>query len=244
MLKSILSLEFLSEIVHLDDLEDKALNNELLKYFDKIKLSANAKDGASKRRYRQRRSWASFSSTFMDRQFRRYFRMSRECFDHLVDRIETNVGERNFKREEYLQHLHHSTDPKDQATIRLMRAHEESTGGFVSGKVKLALVLRMLAGGSYRDISLLFEIYPSNTYHISRDVINNWILDDRLVKISGIDYTSDEERLEKVALEFARSLRGLFNGCIGAIDGWIVKIKKPSLSDNVANPGSFYSRKG
>ena len=94
-------------------------------------------------------------------------------------------------------------------------------------------------------ISLFFfEISPTNAYRIFRDVINNWILDDRLVKISGIDYTSDEERLEKVALEFARSSNGLFNGCIGAIDGWIVKIKKPSLSDNVTNPSSFYSRKG
>ena len=125
-----------------------------------------------------------------------------------------------------------------------MQAHYESTGGFISGEVKLALVLRMLAGGSYLDLSLLYEIAPNAVYRIFHDVIKNWILDDRLVKISGIDYVSDEERLEKVALEFARSSNGLFNGCIGAIDGWIVKIKKPSLSDDVLNPSSFYSRKG
>ena len=48
MLKSILSLEFVSEIIHMDDLEDEALNKELLKYFEKVKLSAKSKDGASR----------------------------------------------------------------------------------------------------------------------------------------------------------------------------------------------------
>ena len=34
------------------------------------------------------------------------------------------------------------------------------------------------------------------------------------------------------------------NGCIGALDGWIVKINKPTKRDGIANPKSFYSRKG
>merc|ERR1711862_543895 len=50
--------------------------------------------------------------------------------------------------------------------------------------------------------------------------------------------------MEQVALEFARKSGGLFSGCIGAIDGWIVKIRKPKARDNVKNPGSFFSRKG
>jgi len=65
------------------------------------------------------------------------------------------------------------------------------------------------------------------------------VLDDNLVKINGIDYMNDDERLQKVALEFARSSDGLLAGCIGAIDGWIVKIRKPSLRDGVTNPSSL-----
>jgi len=61
--------------------------------------------------------------------------------------------------------------------------------------------------------------------------------------MNGIDFVNVEERLEKVALQFARHSGGLLTGCIGAIDGWIVKIRKPSLRDGVANPGSFFSRK-
>ena len=92
-------------------------------------------------------------------------------------------------------------------------------------------------------MALLYETGESYSHLIFHDVIENWILDDRLVKINGIDFVNDEERLEKVALQFARNSGGLLTGCIGAIDGWIVKIRKPSLRDGVSNPGSFFSRK-
>ena len=140
--------------------------------------------------------------------------------------------------------LTYSHNTEDKKRIKMMKAHHVSTGGFVSGEVKLALTLRLLAGGSYLDLSLLYEVSPTNVYDIFHDVIKNWLLDKNLVDISGIDYVTDEERLEKVALEFARKSEGLFNGCIGAIDGWIVKIRKPTAKDNVLNPGSFFSRKG
>ena len=61
MLTSILSLEFVNDVVHMDDLSDKALNKDLLKYFKKTKLSAQAKDGAAKRKFCQRRRWATSS---------------------------------------------------------------------------------------------------------------------------------------------------------------------------------------
>ncbi len=50
--------------------------------------------------------------------------------------------------------------------------------------------------------------------------------------------------MRAVALQFTQSSRGVINGCIGALDGWLVKIKKPSQRDGVENPQSFYSRKG
>jgi hypothetical protein len=34
------------------------------------------------------------------------------------------------------------------------------------------------------------------------------------------------------------------NGCIGALDGWMVKVQKPLKSDGANNPQSFYSQKG
>ena len=34
------------------------------------------------------------------------------------------------------------------------------------------------------------------------------------------------------------------NGCVGALDGWMVKIQKATKADGVNNPQSFYSCKG
>ena len=81
-----------------------------------------------------------------------------------------------------------------------MRAHEASTGGFISGEIKVALTLRILAGGSYLDLALLFEAGQSYVYEIFPCVIKKWILDDKLVKINGLDYVSDEGMMAEVAI--------------------------------------------
>ena len=91
------------------------------------RLCAIRSDSAKNRVLRQRKSWSAFSSSLTDRQFRRYFRMSRGCFQHLCDQIETNVGEEIFKSEAYLIDIRGSIDEKDKKTIEIMRAHEQST---------------------------------------------------------------------------------------------------------------------
>ena len=57
------------------------------------------------------------------------------------------VGEKNFLSEEYMFY---------SGTIdsNIHRASLMTTGGFICGEAKLALTLRMLAGGSYLDVSL------------------------------------------------------------------------------------------
>ncbi|KAL7481190.1 hypothetical protein ACHAW6_006867 [Cyclotella cf. meneghiniana] len=62
------------------------------------------------------------------------------------------------------------------------------------------------------DSALLFDVRFSTAYEILHHVI------DRLVKINGIDYCEDKERMSKVALGFAKKLTFIINGCIGAID--------------------------
>jgi hypothetical protein len=126
----------------------------------------------------------------------------------------------------------------------LMRAHIATTGGFICGEIKLALTLRLLAGGTYLDLALLFETGSSYAYDILHNVLATWINVDSLVKINRIDYCSNDEEMQKVALQFCRSSNGVLNGCISAIDGWIVKIRRPKVSDGVANPGLLFNRKG
>ena len=101
----------------------------------------------------------------------------------------------------------------------ILRAHEESTGGFVSGEIKIALTLRLLDGGSYLDLALLFEMGCTYSYVVFHDVIGDWILGDRFLKIDGEEYCLDVDWMSSVALGFSRGSKGVINGCIGALDG-------------------------
>jgi hypothetical protein len=82
------------------------------------------------------------------------------------------------------------------------------------------------------------------TYAIFHHVISNWVCNDRLVNISGIDYCKDEDRMNAVARDFADGSNHLFSGCLVAVDSWIVKTRKLCKKDGVLNPKSFYSWKG
>lgn len=242
--KGFMAILIMRDLEHSKDVEDIILRECITSYVKRKKLSKIRRMQVRKRMFRQRMSWKSFHNKLTDRQFRRYFRMSRECFHLLCDKIKKNIGEREFKSEAYLERFRHAAAGNKLNTTNILRAHEMSTGGFIAGEIKLAMTLRLLAGGSYMDLALLFTTGWSYSYKIFHDVIKDWILDDRLVQINGIDYCCDENRMAQVALEFSRSSNGVINGCIGALDGWIVKIQRPSKKDNVRNPSSFYSRKG
>lgn len=121
------------------DGSEDGLLDELLR---KQHATSQAKhDAAKNRKCRQRTSWSSFQNRLTNKQFRRYFRMERECFHYLCDRIIANVGEGAFKSEEYLYEMKHGYVVEDRQA-NILHAHEHTTGGFVSGEVKLALTLR------------------------------------------------------------------------------------------------------
>jgi len=85
------------------------------------------------RRDRPRISFSDFTEKMLTkRQFRKYFRMSRDCFDHLCKAIIGNVGEEVFKSKEYL---------KDNHGSNIHRAHDVGSSGFLSGETKVALSL-------------------------------------------------------------------------------------------------------
>ena len=99
--KKVISIELLSRL--LDSNREESLR-EL--YDRRQKEISNLKKSAAKnRRFKRRRSWNGFQDQLSDRQFRRYFRMSRECFQQLCNKIEDNVGSDEFKCERYLREL-------------------------------------------------------------------------------------------------------------------------------------------
>ncbi len=210
----------------------------------KIHICEHQRNAAKRKKYRKRKSWENFQSNLKDSQFCRYFCMSRECFQHLAKEIEQKVGSDGFLSEQYIHEVK-SGLVIDERRANIILAHEQSTGTIISGEVKLALTLHMLAGGSYLDLSLLYDMGSSTANHIFYQVIKDWILDNNLVKISAAKYIQDEKQMEDVALQYTRSSNGIICGCIGAIDGWIVKIARPTRKrDQVSNPSTYYSQKG
>ena len=234
-LRNILSCAIITEAINV--IEDEH------KIFAMNRMSTIRRVACKNRIYRQRQKWSAFQAKLSDRQFRRYFRMERECFFLLCRKIEGIVGLDVFKSEEYLEDL--NMDFTRSGKAKMFLAHSKSTGGFICGEIKIALSLRLLAGGSYLDLALLFETSFSYAYEIIHHVVRYWFNDNNLINISGRDFFNNEDALKESSEEFARRSDGIMWGTVGAIDGWLVKIKKPTVKgDGVSNPGLFYCRKG
>jgi hypothetical protein len=152
-----------------------------------------------------------------------------------------------FKSKDYLDEILSHQLPNsyhNHQWTNILLAHEHSTGGFISGEVKVAITLCILGGGSYLDLALLFESSFNHTHKIFMYVVHDWLVHDSFYPINGVAYCRDKQQMQEVALQFSQASRGVINGCIGALDGWIVKIKKPQKGDGVDNAASFYSHKG
>ena len=123
-------------------------------------------------------------------QFRRMFRMSRDCFDNLCQAIIAAVGEREFCSELYINAF---LREKDNMYI----AHEKTSGGYISGEIRLAITLRLLAGGDSYDLGVIFDISSRTCERILYEVLENWIINTKIGEINIEDcllYTSPSPR--------------------------------------------------
>ena len=93
-----------------------------------------------------RPSWDSFIARTPWKHFHRMFRMEINTFIDLSRAITNKIGEHAFKSE-----LHLTAREKQQTHEAL-----DYLGGVICGELKLATMTRMLAGGSYLDLSSLF----------------------------------------------------------------------------------------
>ena len=197
---------------------------------DRSKLACN-------RRKKERVNWQEVSDRMGDYQFRRMFRMSRRCFQDLCFTIIGKVGESAFKSQAYIDAFLKQT--------KMYVANEKTTAGYICGEIKLAITIRLLAGGDALDLAVIFDIYPTHLAAIMREVLTYWIIKPNIGKIDIIKYLENKEAMDRVSNGFAKRSNGVLTGAIGAIDGWLVKIRRPNNHmDGVTNPVPFYSRKG
>jgi hypothetical protein len=101
------------------------------------------------------------------------FRMSKQCFNSLCSNIEALVGEDVFKSERYLQMVEAEGYSSERG--RIFQLHKNYLGAFICGEIKLAITLRLLAGGSYLDLAALYVCGFTYVYEFFYDVLGAWI---------------------------------------------------------------------
>ena len=204
--------------------------------------SKRMKELAMMRKPRDRKSWTEEKKRHSISMFFRLFRMKPSHFDLLCQKITNIIGSSTFKSEEYLQWLTYGEGADTRQGV-LYRNSRDYTGDYVSGEWKLAMTLRYLAGAKYLDLYLWSNIHPDYAKKIVNDVIKNWLCNDDILRINFYDdVLLDKANSNRIRREFSSKTGGIINGCIGAVDGWLVKIRSPSMNE-VVNPGKYYSRK-
>jgi hypothetical protein len=71
-----------------------------------------------------------------------------------------------------------------------------------------------------------------------------WIVETFDFPLHGWLENEDWDSLERCSELFAAASGGVFRGCIGALDGVAIKIRCPTVSDIISDPGNYYCRKG
>jgi hypothetical protein len=163
---------------------------------------------------RVRPCFESVAGYLSDHDFTRCFRMPREAFYNLLG---------------LLRH----------ALERHLAAAANSSGGRVEPAARLAIYLRILGGASYLDMQLVFGVGRSTVFHVFHSTLR--AVNKRLL-MPGVP-VGDTEKLHAQAENFrtSRDPPSPLWGCIGALDGIALAIKKPH---DQYFPRHFYTRKG
>ena len=138
--------------------------------------------------------------------------MSRHCFNLLCQKVICAVGESSFKSESYIDAFLRGKDC-------MFDAHERTSGGYVSGETKLAITLRILAGGDSYDLGVIFDICHKHCEKIIYDVLEKWIIKTGIGKINMEEYLNNISEMKDVSKGFSVRSNGHLVGAIGAIDG-------------------------
>jgi hypothetical protein len=137
------------------------------------------------------------TSHFTDFEFKACFRMNREVFRLLLNKLE----------------------PHMQCDLEMAR---RSSGSAISPSVRLAMALRMLAGASHVDVFFAFKVSQAAAYANTHYVVG---LIHKAFALPGTPF-SDETKLAEMARAFTQSRKSPLFGCIGALDGILVPMQK------------------
>jgi hypothetical protein len=148
--------------------------------------------------------------------------MKKTSFNRLCQKIKSKVGRWSFK--------------SDNDPYVLHRAGCYDRGGAISGEVKVALFLRVLAGSSYLDVADTFDIYETNVMGYFYEVVD-WVNETFEFEYDVQNFSL----LREIAWGFSKFSNNVLEGCIGAIDGIAIRIRRPYFTE-VPDPGNYFCR--
>jgi DDE superfamily endonuclease len=149
--------------------------------------------------------------------FKKMFRVDRETFDEVMERITPFVKVPN--------------------EVKAFN----SSGGPITLKTRLAVSLRWLAGGSYLDLCFAWGIAFSTFYHPTGVL---WPTLEAIDKAFPMGFpVQDISRLEELATGFSEHSSGILDGCVLALDGFGVPTRQP-FDWEVERPRDYRFRKG
>jgi hypothetical protein len=119
------------------------------------------------------------------------------------------------------------------------KANARWGGQFViTTEIALHCLLRYLAGGSYIDIRLSAGISIPSFFRIVHACIRAILRCDDL----SFSFPSTDEELQKIADGFrALSTQEAVDGCVGCVDGLLLKVRTPSSKEAGGNVKAYFS---
>ena len=181
-----------------------------------------------------------FSVMLAEVTFRGVFRMSKHSFHKLCIRVSNEIGENNFLPQALLDNIDRVYSiPYRLKNLMIGRACD--FGGDISGEIKLAICIRILAGGSYWDIAPCWGVHSVTIHRVFR-VVLDWFSSIPFGTMDLGEYLRFDDSYGKSVREsikkgFSVSSGGVLDGCIWVLDGWVVKVMSTGNT-------SMYSRKG
>lgn len=155
--------------------------------------------------------------------------MKIDVFNCLCQKISDGMGADKFKWDASLEEVAANTQSRPTAPL-------------IAGEVKVALSVRMLAGGSYLDLVPLFDVSIASLCVVFGDFLD-WVL--QTLEFPLVRWIRDEswDVLNHLANQFAEKPNGVFFGPFAALDGLAIRIRSPTEKE-VPDPGNYHCRKG
>jgi hypothetical protein len=155
--------------------------------------------------------------SFTTSEFRRTYRVSHKLFCKILDDLRPELE-----------------------TLDERQARNSSVGP-IAAEVRLAVALRWLAGGNVNDIHRLHHVSKPEMYK------SLWRVVDAVNAKYSLSFPADDDLAGFRDLERgfrAKSTNQIVEGCVGAVDGLLVKMRCPIWPSEDQNPRRFWcSRK-